>query len=210
MPAKPDRILLVEGREDREVVYQFCNYHSINNRALFDVETKDGYERLRDDLMVRPLTGVKVIGAIVDADTDPHGRWHSLRSGLVDSGYTDFPDEPSEGGTIIPGMSGLPSIGIWLMPNNKIVGMLEDFLASLIHEGDMLLERAIACVDGIPSEQRRFRDTYRSKALIHTGLAWQEEPGTPCGLAVMKRYLDAEYALARQFVQWLRRLFSPP
>ena len=42
MPAKPDRVLLVEGREDREAVYQFCNYHSINNSALFDVETKDG------------------------------------------------------------------------------------------------------------------------------------------------------------------------
>ena len=94
MPPKPDRILLVEGREDREFVYQFCNYHSINNRVLFDVEPKDGYESLRDDLMVRPLTVVKVIGAIVDADTDPHGRWHSLRSGLLASGYTDFPTEP--------------------------------------------------------------------------------------------------------------------
>lgn len=210
MPAKPDRILLVEGREDREVVYQFCNYHSINNRALFDVETKDGYERLRDDLMVRPLTGVKVIGAIVDADTDPHGRWHSLRSGLRDSGYIDFPNEPLEGGTIVPGMAGLPSIGIWLMPNNKLVGMLEDFLASLIREGDVLLERAVSCVDGIPSEQRKFRDTYRSKALIHTWLAWQEEPGTPLGLAMTKRYLDADHALARQLLQWLLRLFSSP
>src|SRR5215471_19912039 len=121
--------------------------------------------------MVRPLTGVKVIGAIVDADTDPHGRWQSLRSILLDSGYTDFPNELSEDGTIVPGTSGLPSIGIWLMPNNRLVGMLEDFLSSLIREGDVLLERAISCVDGIPSEQRRFRNTYRSKALIHTWLA---------------------------------------
>ena len=171
MPAKSERVLLVEGREDREVIYQFCNYHSINNRVLFDVEPKDGYESLRDDLMVRPLTGVQIIGAIVDADTDPHGRWLSLRSGLLDAGYTDFPAAPTEGGTVVPGISGLPSIGIWLMPNNKLDGMLEDFLASLIREGDVLLERAISCVDGIPSSQRRFRNTYRSKALIHTWLA---------------------------------------
>ena len=210
MPAKSERVLLVEGREDREVVYQFCNYHSINNRILFDVEPKDGYESLRDDLMVRPLTGVQIIGAIVDADTDPHGRWHSLRSGLLDSGYTDFPTAPAEGGTIVPGISGLPSIGIWLMPNNKIVGMLENFLASLTREGDVLLERAISCVDGIPSKQRRFRNTYRSKALIHTWLSWQEEPGTPLGLAVTKRYLDADHVLARQFLQWLLRLFPAP
>ena len=207
MPAKPGRILLVEGVEDREVVYQFCNYHSINNRSLFDVEWKNGYESLRDDLMVRPLTDVQVIGAIVDADIDPHGRWHALRSVLLESGYTDFPTEPSDGGTIVSGMSGLPAIGIWLMPNNRVSGILEDFLASLIQEGDVLLERAVSCVDGIPLGQRKFRDTYRSKALIHTWLAWQEDPGTPLGLAVTKRYLDGDHALAQQFVQWLLRLF---
>ena len=66
--------------------------------------------------------------------------------------------------------------------NNRIAGMLEDFLSSLIREEDVLLARVVSCVDGIPSEQRRFRNTYRSKALIHTWLAWQEEPGTPLGL----------------------------
>lgn len=210
MPETCKRILLVEGRDDQEVVYQFCNYHALNNQSLFDVEPKNGYNSLRDDLMVRPHSGVQIIGAIVDADTDPPGRWRELRSVLLALGYTDVPTEPSAGGTIVPGLPGLPSIGIWLMPNNRMAGMLEDFLASLIREGDILLERAVSCVDGIPAEQRRFRETYRSKALIHTWLAWQEEPGTPLGLAMTKRYLNADHTLARQFLQWLRRLFPAP
>ena len=45
---------------------------------------------------------------------------------------------------------------------------------------------------------------------MHTWLAWQEEPGIPLGLAVTKRYLDVDHVLARQFLQWLQRLFPAP
>jgi hypothetical protein len=40
---KHSRVLLVEGRDDREVIYQFCNRHGIDNRGLFEVEDKVGY-----------------------------------------------------------------------------------------------------------------------------------------------------------------------
>jgi len=207
MPAKSTRVLLVEGPEDREVLYHLCNYHSINNKVLFEVETKEGYERLRDDLTVRPQTGATVIGAIVDADVDPVARWDSLRAALFEAGYRDLPTDPSDEGTIIPGSGELPPVGIWLMPNNRLAGILEDFISFLIREDDVLLERAESCIENIPSEHRRFRDSYRSKAMIHTWLAWQEEPGTPLGMAVTKRYLNANHALAMQFLQWLTRLF---
>ncbi|MEW6348439.1 MAG: DUF3226 domain-containing protein [Thermodesulfobacteriota bacterium] len=207
MPEKPTRLLLVEGPEDREVVYQFCNYHSIDNRALFEVVTKEGYESLRDDLTVRPRTGPKIIGAIVDADVDPKARWQSLRTALLESDYRNLPLTPTEGGTIIPGQGVLPSMGIWLMPNNRLAGILEDFLTFLISEGDVLLEKAVCCVERIPKEHRRFANDHRSKALLHTWLAWQEQPGTPLGLALTRRYLNADHALAMQFMHWLTTLF---
>src|SRR5262245_11759588 len=98
MPARPDRILLVEGREDREVIYQYCNHHQINNRDLFTVVAKDGYPSLRDDLSVRPLTGVDTVGAVVDANTDPAAKWQSVRDALIDCGYNGFPQTPTDGG----------------------------------------------------------------------------------------------------------------
>ena len=66
----------------------------------------------------------------------------------------------------------------------------------------------ILLVEGVEDREVVYQFcNYRSKALIHTWLAWQEDPGTPLGLAVTKRYLDGDHALAQQFVQWLLRLF---
>lgn len=207
MSAKPARVLLVEGRDDREVVFQICNRHCINNRELFEVVAKDGYDSLKDDLTVRPLTDVEVIGAIVDADVDPDARWASMCEALAEAEYKDLPELPCEEGTIIPAQGKLPCVGIWLMPNNRLAGILEDFLSFLISQDDVLLEQARLCIEGIPKEERLFRDSYRSKALIHTWLAWQEEPGTPLGLAVTRRYLGCDHELVKQFLAWLTRLF---
>ena len=59
-----------------------------------------------------------------------------------------------------------------------------------------------------PKEERRFAEVHRSKALMHTWLAWQDDPGTPIGLAITKRYFDPETPHATAFVEWLSRLFA--
>lgn len=209
MPGKPKHVLLVEGREDREVIYQLCNHHKLDNRRLFDIEAKDGYEQLRDDLSVRPRTGIDIIGAVVDADTDLLQRWQSLRDALDRNGYPRLPATPDEAGTIIdPGTALLPKAGIWLMPDNRLTGMMEDFLQQLVQEGDSLLSRAHQSVDDIPPPERRFQQVHRSKAVIHTWLAWQEVPGTSLGHALTRHYLDANDALALRFLEWLKNLFG--
>ncbi len=210
MPPKPDKVLLVEGKEDQEVVYHLCNVHSVDNRSAFEVIPKDGYESLRDDLMVRPRSGVKVIGAVVDADENLNARWASLSAALVESGYSPLPDAPLVHGTIVEAAGGLPRIGLWVMPDNRASGILEDFVERLIHSGDLLLPRAQNCVDSIPANHRRFKSGYRTKATVHTWLAWQEDPGAPLGLAITRHYLDAQHELATAFLDWLCRLFSVP
>lgn len=211
MPPRPEHVLLVEGVEDREVIYQLCNHHGFDNRGRFVVEAKQGYERLRDDVSVRPRTpGIETLGIVVDADEDLVERWRSLCDSLGRGGYTNLPPVPAVEGTIVPAGGILPRLGIWVMPKNQLGGMLEDFLQQLIHGGDGLISRAERSVEAIPAEDRRFKDTYRSKAILHTWLAWQEEPGTPLGLAVTRQYLDGDHALARRFVAWLETLFAPP
>ena len=49
---------------------------------------------------------------------------------------------------------------------------------------------------------------HKSKAEIHTWLAWQEEPGTPMGQAITKQYLDTNKELAKKFIGWLDNLFG--
>lgn len=99
------------------------------------------------------------------------------------------------------------------MPNDlSRGGMLEDFAVRLIHGDDLLLAKARSVLDEIEMiaevSEQHYSPTHRSKALIHTWLAWQRNPGRPMGTAIKAGYLkyDAEPALA--FVAWLRRLFA--
>ena len=94
------------------------------------------------------------------------------------------------------------------MPDNVLPGMLEDYLSFLVPAGDTLLGRARRTIDDIPARDRRFADGHHSKALIHTWLAWQEDPGTPMGQAVTKRYFAVEGPRVTGFLDWLKRLFA--
>lgn len=203
-------VLLVEGRDDREVVYQFCNHHNIDNKSNFLVQDKEGFDPLMDDLSVRIRTDINVLGIIVDADLDIAARWQSIKDLLAGFGYL-IPDAPVDAGLIvIHEKPPFPKVGVWLMPNNQIGGMLEDFLLMLTDANDPLVDRALQAVNSIPNHERRFKECHLRKALIHTWLAWQENPGTPLGQAITKHYLDPTKEPAPSFKRWLLRLFDVP
>jgi hypothetical protein len=96
------------------------------------------------------------------------------------------------------------------MPNNAVHGMLEDFVRIIIPEDDLLLpfvEKGISEIEA--SALEKYLPMHRSKALIHTWLAWQESPGTPMGQAITKSYLNHNHQLCALFVAWLNSLFNP-
>ena len=94
------------------------------------------------------------------------------------------------------------------MPDNNQNGILEDFIAFLVPDSDVHWVRAESCINRIPLAESRFPPERRSKALIHTWLAWQEQPGRPLGQAITARYLDAEAPHAQQLIVWIRRLLD--
>ncbi|MCC5649013.1 hypothetical protein LC609_04000 [Nostoc sp. XA013] len=47
-----------------------------------------------------------------------------------------------------------------------------------------------------------------SKAVIHTYLAWQDEPDRPMGQAITKQALRPNTDIAIRFTDWLIRLFT--
>ena len=205
---KQAKVLLVEGRDDREVVYQFCNHRGIDNRVHFDVEPLEGYERLRARIEAE-LDTRDTVGVVIDADAQVSHRWQSLRDALVPRYGELVTQGPMPGGLVLetPGLW-QKRCGIWIMPDNAQSGMLEDFLLALIPATDALLVHARQAIAGLP--EQRFVPAHRSKAEVHTWLAWQEEPGTSLGLALKRRYLDADHTLAQQFHRWLVALFAIP
>jgi len=172
----------------------------------FETKKMDGYTLLLDSLdTVLIGSELQLLGVMVDADHDVTAKWASLKNRLEGLGYS-LPNAPSSEG-VIASLPNKPTVGIWIMPDNIKPGTLEDFIAELIPSTDNLWKYARQCVANIQPEQRRFKPSYEMKARVHTWLAWQEEPGTPLGQAVTKRYLDAEKSQAQVFVAWLKQLF---
>jgi hypothetical protein len=197
--------LWVEGKDDQHVVLSLLEHHQVPE--VFKVIDRKGVENLLDALRVQLAQGSDVarIGIVVDADMDVEARWAAIRNVLLRSGYQTIPEHPEPGGTILREAE-RPVFGAWLMPENTAPGMLEDFTAALVPQGDFLWRHAGEVIDGIPAEHRRFTDGHRAKAHMRTWLAWQEDPGAPMGLAITKRYLNADAPQARRFIDWLTRL----
>jgi hypothetical protein len=203
MPALPRR-LLVEGKDDQHVVWNLCVSHQVPQ--TFEVRETEGIDPLIDVLSVQ-LKGsdLERIGIVIDADVELASRWASIATVLQRTGYASVPEHPLVTGTIIE-QKDRPTVGVWLMPDNTTAGMLEDFAAALVRPADPLFRRAEAAVDAIPADERPFSLFHRSKAVMHTWLAWQKVPGSPLGQAIGKGDLDAHAPQALRFVAWLRRL----
>lgn len=102
----------------------------------------------------------------------------------------------------------MPSVGVWIMPDNASAGAVEHFAALLVPAGDALWPLAEVTIQSVIATQRRFGATYELKATMHTWLAWQVELGRPMGQAITKRYLDPTSSHAKPLCDWLRNLFS--
>jgi len=232
MAAKLSRQLLVEGKNDAHVLYSLFKQHNIAASStekpskdpdairidqIFtgndDIDPADYFEV---QLMATPESGC--LGIILDADFNLAGKWMALRNRLLTFGFPGqaIPENPVETGSIIREAE-LPTVGIWLMPDNKLEGELEHFLELLVPEKSQnpLWALVVETLEKIPPEDsfpkhiKRFKEQDRRKALIHTWLAWQESPGKPLGLAVTAGFFNAKAPHALIFINWIRQLFLP-
>ena len=200
--------LLVEGKNDLHVVSALCKLYDIPE--TFSVITPgDGVEDLLKSIPTRLKTSEsEILGIMLDADQDIKSRWASVCSKLVQAGYSDLPKEPDENGTIIE-REKMPRVGVWIMPNNKLSGMLEDFVSYLLPDDDKLSAKAKSILTEIEATNlNAYPDIHHQKAFIHTWLAWQETPGQPMGLAITAQALEHDKEIAQTFVNWLNRLFN--
>ncbi|MFZ4702682.1 MAG: DUF3226 domain-containing protein, partial [Candidatus Methylumidiphilus sp.] len=146
--------LLVEGNDDFHALCQIFEANQLPNQ--FGIKEKNGYPKLIETLDVElDAYGLQALGIIVDADENFQARWQSLRNRLIEFQYFDTPVEPSLNGTIVyPTNPTRPIIGIWIMPNNQLPGILENFIAYLIpnRESNPSWQYAVQCVAGIPDD----------------------------------------------------------
>jgi hypothetical protein len=206
MKEKYSQKLLVEGNDDRHIIWSLCQKFNVPEN--FDVIDCDGIDNIFAQLPIRiKQSGIKTIGIMVDADFDIQKRWQKLYDALKKLGYKIDNVVNSEG--VILSQDNMPRLGIWIMPDNKVSGMLEDFIEFLIPDNDKLITIAKEVLDKIENEKiNQYQTIHRSKALISTWLSWQEDPGTPMGLAITKKYLSTEQKICIKFIEWVTVLYK--
>lgn len=200
------RKLIVEGVDDLHVLSALLQAHHFPE--TFKIEKSNGVTQLLDAIPVRlKLRNEERLGVVLDADEDIEARWMAIRD-RVHRVYPDaLPKRPDPAGTLVE-LDDDIRFGVWVMPDNELPGILEDFIAFLVPSSDDLWPLVTAFIEeGIPPERRRFPAVRKPKSLIHAWLALQEEPGKPLGQAITSRYLVAEASVADPLLAWLRRLF---
>jgi|SRR5690625_3188968 len=203
----PRQKLLVEGNDDQHVIWALCEKYKITEN--FDVIDSRGYDELIKEIPLRFKTSdLKTLGIIVDADENVQQRWEALRDRLRNVGFS-VPDEIPSSGLLLSDDGIKRKVGVWIMPDNKTNGILENFISFLVPSDDRLFPFAQSSIENIESAKfNRYKPKDRQKALIHTWLAWQEDPGTPLGLSITKRYLTTDEDICQTFIEWLQTLFA--
>lgn len=202
--------LLVEGNDDQHVVWALCQKHSVPE--TFDVLDCGSVENVLKEfkLRLRLADNNHRIAIVVDADMNMKSRWESIISMLKDTGKYDCDNIvlPKDGLVLESTDKSYPKVGIWLMPDNNQNGMLEDFMAALATPDDALMKKSEDVLTEIENEGiQKYKPVHRSKAKIHTYLAWQDVPGRPMGQAITANILDSNSDVAVKFAEWLKGMF---
>ncbi|MEQ1733822.1 MAG: DUF3226 domain-containing protein [Bacteroidia bacterium] len=200
------KILLVEGNDDLHVLAALCK--KFNVPQSFHIKDCEGINELIKNLPVEfKAPDLKILGIIVDADADILSRWESLKNSLIKLEFNAPNNLPIEG-LILTNENNI-RIGIWIMPNNNSNGMLEDFIELLIPNKDQLLPIVKNHLNTVETQRlNKYKEAHKSKAVIHSWLALQERPGSPMGLSITNKALDAKEAVCKPLINWLNNLFN--
>lgn len=200
------KILLVEGEDDKHVVRRLQDLRLSD--VEFGVEDKHGIDKLIEAIVPEiNAPGRVAVGILADANSDPMTRWADISEQLRSAGIEETPAAPVSGGAIIDGDDGLPRVGIWLMPDNRSTGEIEDFVKHMVPCGDPVWPLAEKYIEDIPVDERKFVSGKTSKAELHAWLATRTKPGR-MGAAIGRGDLQTEGDLCADFLRWIEKLFG--
>ena len=201
--------MLVEGNDDFNVVYRIAEMSSI---PQFHIYEAGGIDNLLSRIYTQVnVSGRQALGTLVDANDDINARWQAVSHRLAPLGIT-LPRTPDPAGTIIPAQSedDLPRIGIWLWPDNRNPGELEDFIISLIPQNDPIWPLSEDYINTILTRHlNKFTPGKKSRAQVHAWLAVREDPRR-MGQAIQYGDLNPNAPPFAAFATWLTRLFVEP
>ncbi len=204
--AEPDWELYVEGRDDKMAVGHLLKQLEYDGCVWDRITIAKGKENVLKTIKVSVPAGTgKSLGFILDANGDLDGTWQSIASRLKSVGV-GVPSAIPEDGLIGFSEEFGTRVGVWVMPDNQRGGALEDFLMDLVCEGDELLRHAEKSTMEAKDLGAQFADKDAKRAILHTWLAWQKNPGKPFGTAIHAGFLQVDGESAKKLVAWVNRI----
>ncbi len=222
MRSSGENLLLVEGESDKSLLTKVITRLKLRTDVMVappkDVagraNNKEGLlQHLPTLLEQMPDGRLKRFAIVLDADfAGSHGlgctkTLDRIEATLNRHSFSLAKSPPQDHGRTFRHPDGLADIGVWIMPDNRADGALEDFLSTCITADEKaLFQSAQKAVAGI--KNRKFAETHVSKAEIATWFAWQKEPGRGADHALTNGLFDETCPSFVGLTDWLRRIFQ--
>lgn len=196
-------LLAVEGKDEYNFFTAILNDLSINTVQLVDLGGKDKFPIELPLLMqLEGFRNLKVIGFVRDAEEKrAKSAFDSIRATLKKNRLP----APASMASFTPGP---PKTGIFIMPDNRGAGMLENLCLRTLKGQpiDRCINDFMSCISAIMNseEQAYFNE---SKARVQTYLAFRAPLVNSLGLGALKRYWDFNHPCFEKLKQFLRNLF---
>lgn len=180
MELNKSKLVVVEGKEETLFLPRLlktCNKSDLCADIQF--LPCDGKDKLDTFLKsITKYTGfnlVRSIGIILDANGQPDGIQSSLDKTKNALSSINFPVPTSAG---IPVIANNKKSIIWIMPNNKDNGELEDLCLNSLKKQRLMpcIQKMRDCIKKVSPKQK-----ISAKSLVYTYLAWLDPPGKRLG-----------------------------
>lgn len=220
MMSTASHILLVEGKSDAAFYTEV--FKNLRTKATVKVapprsiggqaNNKEGVFSLLPVLLSQLTDGSLLrLAVVVDADfVTAHGLGFQRTLERVTEILKKYDFNIIRGtgvdGFLFTHADGLHDVGVWIMPNNRDDGMLEDWIQQVLDSAELdLFAQAVSSCKALVAP--KFKSIHQIKAHVATWLAWQTAPGRGMEYSIQEKLVNWNSPLGKKLVNWLDRVF---
>ncbi len=197
IPFTKEKLLVVEGKDEINFFRVLFEHMGISDSI--DIRDAGGKDRFKTVLptftIASGFKSIKKIGIVMDADEHAENTFRSVSGTIEKIGLTP-PEKPGNFS------KNIPSVGIFIMPDNNSNGMLEDLCLSSVRD-----QKAMKCVEDfiICSQELQEKPKNIAKAKVQAFLAIKPTIVNSIGLGAQKGYWDLESDNLLPLISFLKK-----
>jgi hypothetical protein len=196
------KLLLVEGNDEKNFFEELFKHMAKEDIVdIHDVAGKDNFNKDMPTFMITPgFNEVEAIAIVRDADDSCRSAFESIKGILKENGLLP-PEKPGKFS------QGNPKVGVFIMPDNKNSGMLENLCLKTVkdEEGMECVNLFVDCANQLANPPKN-KDI--AKVKVQAFLAIKPGVFDMVGLGAKKKYWDFDSAALDPLKKFLSELVT--